>query len=176
MQYGECWSLCPAHKLRKGDAIRGVGEPLPCSQTARRGCSTCGGGASALLTNTEKGMQYVGWGSLSSAHKQINYTLSGLLYPEWQHRQCFGLAFRRSHVRGSECSKSCGLQPALHCAIRGAQGILPCVGLECDQSILSTVSDAIVRSWLWSAATRSSPLGCFTKLLQVVDNWTHILW
>ena len=40
----------------------------------------------------------------------------------------------------------------------------------CDQSIGSTVSDAIVRSWLWSTATRSSPLGCFSTLLQVVDN------
>ena len=33
-----------------------------------------------------------------------------------------------------------------------------------------TVSDAIVRSWLWLTATRSSPLGYFSKLLQVVDN------
>ena len=29
----------------------------------------------------------------------------------------------------------------------------------CGQSIGSTVSDAIVRSWLWLSATRSSPLG-----------------
>ena len=41
----------------------------------------------------------------------------------------------------------------------------------CDQSIGSTVSDAIVRSWLWSTATRSSPLCYFSRLLQVVDNW-----
>ena len=27
-----------------------------------------------------------------------------------------------------QCSKSCDLQPALQCAIRGAQGVLPCVG------------------------------------------------
>ena len=40
----------------------------------------------------------------------------------------------------------------------------------CDQSIGSTVSDAIVRSWLWWTATRSSPLGCFSRLLQVADN------
>ena len=50
------------------------------------------------------------------------------LYPEWPHRQCVGLAFRRSHVRICQCSKSCDLQPALNCAIRGAQGVLPCVG------------------------------------------------
>ena len=37
-------------------------------------------------------------------------------------------------------------------------------GVECDhQSIGSTVSDAIVRSWLWSTATRSSPLGYFSN-------------
>ena len=39
-----------------------------------------------------------------------------------------------------------------------------------DQSIGPTVSDSIVRSWLWLTATRSSPLGCFSTLLQVVDN------
>ena len=37
-------------------------------------------------------------------------------------------------------------------------------------SIGSTVSDAIARSWLWLTATRSSPLGCSSRLLQVVDN------
>ena len=49
-------------------------------------------------------------------------------------------------------------------------------GWGCDQSIISTVSDGIVRSWLWSTATRSSPLGYFSGLLQLVDNWPHILW
>ena len=39
----------------------------------------------------------------------------------------------------------------------------------CDQSIGSTVSDAIVCRWL-STATRNSPLGYFSRLLQVVDN------
>ena len=53
---------------------------------------------------------------------------------------------------------------------RGAQGVLPSVGWVCDQSIGSTVSDAIVRSWLWLTATRSSPVGCFSALLKVVDN------
>ena len=43
-------------------------------------------------------------------------------------------------------------------------------GGGCDQSIGSFVSDAIVCSWLWQTATRSSPLGYFNKLLQVVDN------
>ena len=36
-----------------------------------------------------------------------------------------------SEVAGSrltQCSKSCDLQPALQCAIRGGQWVLPCVG------------------------------------------------
>ena len=54
-------------------------------------------------------------------------------YPEWPHRQVTPLCnlpgvtkVARSHL--SQCSKSCYLQPALNCAIRGAQGVLPCVG------------------------------------------------
>ena len=43
-------------------------------------------------------------------------------------------------------------------------------GGECDQSIGSNVSDAIVRSWLWSTGTRSSPFGYFSRLVLVVDN------
>ena len=42
-----------------------------------------------------------------------------------------------------------GLIYTMHVALRG-----------CDQSIGSTISDAIVRSWLWLTATRSSQLGC----------------
>ena len=49
----------------------------------------------------------------------------------------------------------------MHEALRGTNH----EGGGCDQSIGSTVSDAIVRSWLWSTATRSSPLGCFSTLL-----------
>ena len=49
-------------------------------------------------------------------------------------------------------------------------------GWRCDQSIWSTVSVAIVRSWLLSTATRSSPFGYFSILLQVVDNWPNIMW
>ena len=43
-------------------------------------------------------------------------------------------------------------------------------GGGCDQSIGSTVSDAIVHSRLRSTATRSSPFGLLQYLLQVVDN------
>ena len=46
----------------------------------------------------------------------------------------------------------------LHIAIRGAQGVLPMrVGGAIGQLDLLSL-DAIVRSWLLSTATRSSPL------------------
>ena len=38
-------------------------------------------------------------------------------------------------------------------------------GWGCDQSIGSTVSDVIGRSWLWSTSTSNSPLGYFSRLL-----------
>ena len=58
------------------------------------------------------------------------------------------------------------LMYALHEALRGTSH----EGGGCDQSIGSAISDAIGHSWLWSTATRSSPLGCVNRLLQVVDN------
>ena len=64
--------------------------------------------------------------------------------------------------RLSQCSKSCDLQSSPHCGVqRGG----------CHQSIGSTVSDAIVSSWLWLTTTRSSPLFYLSKFLQVVGNW-----
>ena len=55
--------------------------------------------------------------------------------------------------RLTECSKSCDLQP--HCIVQYVKlrEYCPVQGEGCDQSIGSTVSDAIVRSWLWSTAT-----------------------
>ena len=38
------------------------------------------------------------------------------------------------------------------------------------QSIEPTISEDIVRCWLWSTATRSSLFGYFSRLLQVVYN------
>ena len=84
---------------------------------------------------------------------------------------------QRTHVWASVAEarlEICSLH--LHRAIRGDQGVLPMIVWGCDQSIGSTGSDTIVHSWLWLTATRSSPLGCFSTLLQVVYNWTHILW
>ena len=85
--------------------------------------------------------------------------------------------------QGSGVSGHRGKVVALHAAVarsiplrctdlyyaRGAQGVLPMRVGGCDQSIGSTVSDALVRSWLWFTAARSSPVGCFSTLLQVVD-------
>ena len=48
-------------------------------------------------------------------------------------------------------------------------------GGGCEQSVWSTVCDGIVCSWLWPTETRSSPLGYFSRLLHVVDNWPHII-
>ena len=88
------------------------------------------------------------------------------LYPEWPHRQCIGLAFRRSRVRASLAAANVVIwSPHLHSAIRGAQGVLPCIGGGGnDQSIRSTVPDAIDRRWLWSTAIRSSPLEYFSSI------------
>ena len=76
----------------------------------------------------------------------------------------------------SQCSKSRDLQPALNCTIR-AQGVLPCVGWGCDQSKLDLPSlTPLYVASCGRLATRGSPLGYFGQLLQVVENWTHILW
>ena len=48
----------------------------------------------------------------------------------------------------------------MHCALVALRGYCPVKGGGGKgQSIGSTVSDAIVRSWLWSTATGSRPLG-----------------
>ena len=71
------------------------------------------------------------------------------IYPEWPHRQggclaCCGSTFDSAEVHWFIlCSRRSG--GTAH------------EGRGCYQSIGSTVSDAIVRSWLWLTATRSSP-------------------
>ena len=42
-------------------------------------------------------------------------------------------------------------------------------GAVTGQSIGCTISNAIVRSWLWSTATRSCTLGYFSSITGVVD-------
>ena len=74
------------------------------------------------------------------------------------------------------CSPSCNLQSAFtQCNICGTQGALPMRAVGAT-SQLDQPSDVIVHNWLWSTVTRSSPLGYFSILQQVVDNWPHILW
>ena len=50
-------------------------------------------------------------------NNMVHICNKSLIYPEWPHRQCVGLAFRRSHVRGSLsavsvviCSPHCSVQ------------------------------------------------------------------
>ena len=73
-----------------------------------------------------------------------------------------------SHAEGCWVDSQLWLRRFILCT-RCSWGIAH-VGGGCDQSIGSTVSDAFVCSWLWLTATRSSLLGYFCRLLQVVDN------
>ena len=51
--------------------------------------------------------------------------------PDWPHRQCVGLAFRRSSVRFPVAAASLAIcSPYFHRAIRGAQGVLPRGGMH----------------------------------------------
>ena len=76
-----------------------------------------------------------------------------------------------SHAEGCKIESRLWLSCTDFCYARGAQRVLPMhEGGECDQSIGYTVTVAIVRSWLWSTVTRSSPVGYFSRLLQVIDN------
>lgn len=44
------------------------------------------------------------------------------------------------------------------------------------QSIVSTVSDGIIHTWLGSTATWRWPLVYFNSTTEVVDNWPHKQW
>ena len=66
---------------------------------------------------------------------KINYFVLRLCFIPWVAAQAVrwpGIP-KVARSRLTQCSKSCDLQPALHCAIRGAQGVFPCVGWGCDQ-------------------------------------------
>ena len=89
-----------------------------------------------------------------------------------------GMAFRRSRVRASlnaACLVICS--PNKHCAIRGSQGFLPCVGwgVTASQLYLKSLTTLYVAGCgrLQLGAPHCSTL---VALLQVVDNWLHILW
>ena len=90
---------------------------------------------------------------LTSAFRSLLLLIS---YPEWPHRQ--GGCSHAAVARGVPLM----LHGFILCTWRA--GGTAREGGGCDQSIGS------IRSWLWLTATRSSPLGCFSTILQVVDN------
>ena len=59
-------------------------------------------------------------------------------------------------------SKSCDLEAAFRQRNTSSSESTAHEGGGCDQSIGSNVSDAILRCWLWSTTTWSSPLGCIS--------------
>ena len=115
-------------------------------------------------------------------HKLVSLS-SNCLYPEYKqlprptHRQCVGLSFRRSHDRGSLSAASlviCSPARIAVCNTRSSGGTALCrMGGATSQLDLPSPTPLSVALWL--NAIRSSPLGYFSKLLQVVDNLTHIL-
>ena len=71
-------------------------------------------------------------------------------------------------VESRWCNKFCDLLAALTPCNTWSSGGTAREGGGCNQSIGSTISDAIVRSWLWSTATRSSPLGYFSNYCKLL--------
>ena len=86
------------------------------------------------------------------------YLLHSVLYPELQHRQGGCLACWCCKI---DPSSGWDMHQFILCTRRS--GGTAHEGGGCDQSIGSTVYDAIVRSWLWLTATRSSLLGHFSN-------------
>ena len=92
--------------------------------------------------------------------------------------QCYTLSGRTGKVVASHDAVTSSIPAEAALIYTMHEALIGCTaheGVVCHQSIGSIVSDAIVRRWLWSTAIRSSPLDCFSRLLQVVDNWPHIL-
>ena len=60
----------------------------------------------------------------------LGFTSALVLYPEWPYRQCGGLVYPLRRVHAPVAAASLAIcSPHLHRAIRGAQGVLPCLGL-----------------------------------------------
>ena len=108
------------------------------------------------------------------------HSIFNFLYPEWP-RTCTSMVW---HFEGRTFAANSvqqvlwfAAQPALQCAIRGAQGVLPCVGWggatsQLDLPSLTPLSVAGC-GWLQLGAPH---LDTSVNLLRVVDNWTHIQW
>ena len=78
----------------------------------------------------------------------------------------------------TQCSKSCDLQPSPHCTVQtwSSGGTVLCrVGGATSQLDLPSLTPLYVADcgWLQLGAPHWATS---VKLLQVVDNWTHILW
>ena len=84
------------------------------------------------------------------------------VHPEWPHRRCIVLTFRRSIVRSSLVAASLVICSP-HCTVLHVEFKGYCLGGVFSQSIGSFVSAAIICSWLWSTATGSFPLGYFSR-------------
>ena len=76
---------------------------------------------------------------------------------------------RRGKVVASH-AEGCKIESRLWLSCRDLYYVRSARGTAHEGGGATTVSDAIARSCLWSTATRSSPLGYFSRLLQVVDN------
>ena len=100
-------------------------------------------------------------------------------YPEWPHRQCVGLALRRSHVRGWLSATSLVIYSPARIAVCNtwsSGGTALCrVGGATTQLDLPSLTPLSIAccGWLRLGAPRWATS---VKLLQVVDNWTYILW
>ena len=103
-----------------------------------------------------------------------------ILCPEWPHRQWVGLAFRRSHVRGSLSAASLVIcsphYTVQHVELKGY-----CQGTDlCRVRGAKSQLDLPSLTPLWVAGCGrlqlgGSTLGYLSRLLHVVDNWT-LLW
>ena len=91
---------------------------------------------------------------------------------------CVDLAFQRSLVRASLVAASLAIcSPHLHRAIRGAQGVLPCVEWGVTTSQLDLPSLTPLSLAAYGRLQLGAPHGAITvALLKIVDKLPHILW
>ena len=108
--------------------------------------------------------------SLSPAHSPMHFAVHGThkgasQVPRVAHTKAWARTLSgrtgkmvASHAEGCRVDSRQSLHRFILCTkeLRG--------GGVCDQSIGSTVFDAIVHSWLWTSAKRSHPLGYFSSI------------
>ena len=92
------------------------------------------------MSHVIKMIDIISLSRFSNIYSYINKVVIRLdLYPEWPHRQCIGLTFRRLHVSGSLTAASLVICSP-HCTVQYVElsGYCPLQGGGCDQSIGST--------------------------------------